>query len=364
MNPLRIGVVGCGAICGIYGQNLGRFSGVEIVACADLDHEKAKQFGQGDPMTVDELLASADVDLVLNLTIPAAHHEVALRAVRNGKHVYNEKPLGLTFAQAKELMDAAAHHGVRVGCAPDTFLGASHQECRAQLDAGLIGRPLAGTAFMLCPGHESWHPSPAFYYQQGGGPMLDMGPYYVTALVNLLGPVKAVAGMHQISFPTRTITSKPLHGQVIDVEVPTHIVGILKFRSGPIVTLTTSFEVRAHSLPHIELYGTEGSLQVPDPNGFGGTPKVWTREEPEWRPLPSSRPFAENSRGIGVAQMARAMSTGGGTIPSGELATHVLEIMECIEEAGRDGRQRELQSTLDRPAMLTDASEYETLGTA
>jgi predicted dehydrogenase len=352
-----IGVVGCGNIAPIYLTNLGRFPETPVVALADLDGEKARrradEFGIGRVASVEDLIADPEVDLVLNLTVPHAHGEIALSAVRAGKHVYNEKPLAIEREQGAVLLREAEERGLTVGCAPDTFLGGSHQLCRRSIDQGRIGRPVAAQAFMMCHGHEGWHPSPEFYYEPGGGPLFDMGPYYLTALVNLLGPIAAVAGSAAISFPERTITSEPKRGQVIRVETQTHISGLLEFGNGAIGGLTTSFDVWHHGMPHIEVYGSEGSLRVPDPNGFGG--EVWLRrhDDSEWRLVTPADPrFMENSRGLGVLDQVKAIEEHRTPRASGALAMHVLDTMASILESAASGRRVTVSSPTARPEPL------------
>ncbi|MDP9365968.1 MAG: Gfo/Idh/MocA family oxidoreductase, partial [Chloroflexota bacterium] len=285
-----VGIVGCGVISEIYLKNLRAAEGVEVVACADLDIERARaraaQFNVPKAVGVDELLADPAVELVVNLTIPAAHAEVGLAAVAAEKSVYNEKPLAIALEDGRRLVEAARARGVRVGGAPDTFLGAGLQTCRAVLDEGGVGTPVAATAFMLGHGPEGWHPDPAFYYRVGGGPLLDMGPYYLSALVCLLGPVRRVTGSARASFPERTIGSKPKAGQKIPVEVATHAAAVLDFQAGPIATMVTSFDVWASEAPKLELYGAEGSLGLPDPNTFGGPVRLRRAGEEAWREVP------------------------------------------------------------------------------
>jgi predicted dehydrogenase len=353
---VRVGIVGCGVISGIYLKNLPTFEMVEVVACADLlverAQKRAEEFGVKKAYTPGELFADGDVDLVVNLTIPKAHADVALAAVKAGKSVYNEKPLCVTREQGRELLRLAEQKGVRVGGAPDTFLGGGQQTCRKAIDDGLIGEPVAATAFMLGHGHESWHPDPAFYYHVGGGPMFDMGPYYLTALVNLVGPVRRISGSTRISIPQRTITSKPRYGETISVEVPTHVAGTVDFANGAIGTVITSFDVWAHSLPRIEIYGSEGTLSVPDPNTFGGSVRVKVGREQEWRELEHSHGWTENSRGLGVADLAHALRRGRKARASGELAYHVLDAMHAFHDASDQGRAVELESRCERPAAL------------
>lgn len=362
---LKVGVVGCGNISGIYLSNAAKMSWLEVVACADVIEERAKEkareHGVGRVCSVDEMLARADVECVLNLTIPKVHFEVASRAIAAGKHVYNEKPLCVRRDEAARLLAEASRRGLRVGCAPDTFMGAGLQTCRELIDAGAIGRPVAATANMICRGHESWHPDPAFYYHVGGGPMLDMGPYYLTALVTLIGPVKRVRGLANVTFAQRTITSRPRTGEKIAVEVPTHVVGLLEFGAGAELgghaagTITTTFDVWASHAPLLEIHGTEGSLSLPDPNGFGGPVRLWKPDKREWMDVPVTRPYAENSRALGLADMAEAIATGRAHRASGELAMHVLDIMESIHDAAASGAAVELKTSCDRPAALDAA---------
>jgi len=299
-----------------------------------------------------ELLADPEIEIVINLTIPKAHAEVALAALQAGKSVHNEKPLAIERAQAHQLLALAREEGLRVGCAPDTFLGGGIQTCRKLIDDGWIGEPIAATAFMTCHGHESWHPDPEFYYKVGGGPMFDMGPYYLTALVNLIGPVRRVTGSARITFPERLVTSQPKHGTRIEVDVPTHVAGVLDFANGAVGTIITSFDIWSAHLPRIEIYGTEGSLSVPDPNGFGGPVLVKRAGASEWSDVPLTHGYAVNSRGIGVADMAYALRSGRPHRANGELAYHVLDIMHAFHDASREGKHIELASTCDRPAPL------------
>ena len=352
----KVGIVGCGAICGIYFKTMTASPYLEVAACADLIPEraqaKAAEYGVPRACTTEELLADPEIEIVVNLTIPNAHASVAQAAVEAGKSVHNEKPLTITRKEGKKLLKTAKANGVRVGGAPDTFLGSGGQTCRKLIDDGVIGEPVGATAFMLCHGHESWHPSPEFYYKVGGGPMFDMGPYYLTALVNLLGPVKRVSGSTRITFPTRTITSDPLNGTVITVDTPTHIAGILDFANGAVGTITTSFDVWATTghVP-IEVYGTEGTLSVPDPNGFGGAARVKRFDEADWREVPTDQ-FPENARGIAVADMALAIKSGRPHRASGELTYHVLDLMHAFHDASDRGRYVDMESTCERPAPM------------
>ena len=353
---VRVGIVGCGVISGIYLKNLPGFEMVEVVACADLLVERAQarasEYGIKKACTPDELYADPEVELVVNLTIPKAHASVALAAVEAGKSVYTEKPLTVEREQGKRLLTLADEKDVLVGGAPDTFLGGGHQTCRKAIDDGMIGEPVAASAFMLGHGHEHWHPDPAFYYQVGGGPMFDMGPYYLTALVNLIGPIRRVSGSARATFAERTITSKPKHGEKVTVETPTHVAGTVDFHNGAIGTVVTSFDVWAHTLPRIEIYGSEGSLSVPDPNGFGGTVKVKVGREEEWREVPHTHGWTVNSRGLGVADMAHALRSGRKHRASGELTYHVLDTMHAFLDSSNEDRAITLESTCQRPAAF------------
>ena len=351
-----VGIVGCGDISGIYCERVKGFNILNLAACADLDRAKAKaraaEFGIPRVMDTAALIADPGIDIVLNLTVPKAHFDIAKRAVAAGKHVYNEKPLCVELKEGKALMALAAKKRVLVGCAPDTFLGGGIQTCRKLIDDGVIGRPIGATAVKMCHGHESWHPSPEFYYEKGGGPMLDMGPYYLTALVNLLGPVARVCGSSKVSFKTRTITSKPKFGKVVKVETPTHIQAVLDFKSGASATIITSFDVWAAQLPCIEIYGEKGTLSVPDPNGFGGPVMLWKPDAPDWKEIPLSHGFADNYRGLGVADLAYAARDKRHNRASGSLALHVLEVMHAAINAGASGKYTEIGTKCVQPAPM------------
>jgi predicted dehydrogenase len=298
------------------------------------------------------VLADLAIEVVLNLTVPKAHVEVGLKAIAAGKHVHSEKPLGVTLAEARTLVDAARAKNLRLGSAPDTFLGGSHQTARQCVDDGLIGRPVGGTAFFMCPGHERWHPNPGFYYLAGGGPMLDMGPYYITDLVNLLGPVATVSGVATRTRDERLVTSKPLEGTRVPVEVATHVTGSLLFESGAVVSMTMSFDVARHRHAPIELYGEKGSLIVPDPNHFGGKVEIATASE-DWREIPVEHAYADgNYRILGLADMAQAIRQGRPHRASGALAFHVLEVMEAFQKSSDLGAAVAVASRPERPAPM------------
>lgn len=356
---LKVGVLGCGNISGAYFDNALRMPAIDIVACADRHLDRAQETGEKYGIvgsSVDELLAS-DVDIVLNLTTPDAHFEVAKAAVLAGKHVYNEKPLTISLEEGRELLKMAEGHGVRVGCAPDTFLGAGYQTVRKVIDEGSIGTPVSFTAFMLCPGHESWHPNPFFYYDFGGGPMFDMGPYYLTALVHMFGPVRRVCGTTSKAMDERLITSQPHSGERAPVKVPTHVQCLLEMESGVVGTLITSFDVQAHTLPNIQVYGTEGSLNCPDPNTFGGP--ILRGKGSEWEDVPLAFANETNSRSLGVADMAAAIESGREHRASGALAGHVLEVMHAAHDSAATGQYIELSSGVQPAAMPLRLGEGE-----
>jgi len=363
---LGIGLIGTGNISSAYLKAiLGRdgmpgFPMLEVRGLADMRPEvaaaRAAEFGL-TAMSIEALLADPTIALVINLTIPRAHVDVGLRCLAAGKHVYSEKPLGISFAEGRKLADAAAAAGLRIGSAPDTFLGGAHQTARAVLDSGVLGPIVGGTAFFLAPGHESWHPDPAFYYDIGGGPVLDMAPYYITDLVNLLGPVARVSAMASRLRQQRPITSEPRRGEIMPVRVDTHVAGTLGFANGAIVQVGMSFDVAGHKHVPLEIYGTEQTLIVPDPNFFGGAVEVKKkgREEP-FVPVPVSAPYADgNYRSLGVADMALAILDDRPHRANGALALHVLEVMEAFETAAREARTVAIATPVERPAPLADS---------
>lgn len=356
-DKVKIGIIGVGTISPAYFAGLKLFSDVlEPVACADIKMDVAEAKGAQfnvKPMTVKQLLADPQIELVINLTPPLAHAEVDRAALLAGKHVHSEKPFAVERSAGLEILKLARRKKLRVGCAPDTFLGAGIQTCRKIIDGGWIGKPLAGTAFMMSCGPEGWHPNPFFLFERGGGPMLDMGPYYISALVNLLGPVKRVAGLTQTSFKERVPGHPDLIGRKIKVEVPTHVAGTLEFASGAIITMVMSWEVPAHQMPPIQIFGTEGSLSVPDPNTFGGPVKLFRPGmNAEWRKMPLVNPYCEQSRGIGAADMVYALRSGRPHRCSGEFVFHVLDVMQAFHESSLSGRIVTIRSTTERPAPL------------
>jgi predicted dehydrogenase len=355
-SPVGVGIIGAGVISTIYLENCtGMFDNLRVVGIADLMMDRARaqaeKFGV-DALTVDELLAHPEIEIVVNLTIPAAHGEVGLRAIEAGKSIYNEKPLAATREDAREMLDRAAERGVRVGAAPDTFLGGGLQTVRTLLDAGAIGTPVAATGMLLLSGHERWHPNPDFYYLPGGGPMFDMGPYYLTALLSLLGPVERVAASASASYPTRTIKSGPRAGEVIPVETPTHIIAALDFRSGVRGSLTTSFDVYDTNRTTLVIYGSEGTLRLPDPNTFGGPVELLRAGADTWEPIEVRYGYTENSRGLGVSDMARALREDTPHRASGEMSCHIVDVMHAALDSSAQGRHVMVDSTFERPAPL------------
>lgn len=358
MKRIKVGIIGVGNISEIYLQNMTTTFGniLEVAGCSDLTSErsleKSKKYNIKQYKDNEELFSDPEIDIVLNLTNPQFHAGLCLDAVNAGKHVYVEKPFSISRDDGYDILKLAKEKGLLTGCAPDTFLGAGIQTCIKLLDDGWIGTPVGATAFMLCRGHESWHPDPEFYYQVGGGPMLDMGPYYLTALVSMLGGVKRVTGSTKITFPKRTITSQPKYGKIIDVEVPTHVNGILDFENGAIGNIITSFDVSDSTLPRIEIYGSEGTIICPDPNTFGGPVLISRRGTNGFVEIPLTHSYPENSRGLGVADMAYSIVNRRKNRASGELAYHVLDIMQAIHESSELGKHIELTSSCERPEPM------------
>jgi len=356
MDKVGIGIIGCGNISSAYLKAMtSAFPILDIRGLADLNRDlaeaKASEFNLS-ARSVDELLADPQIEIIVNLTIPKAHVAVGLQALEAGKHTYSEKPLGINFAEGKKLAEAAKARGLRIGAAPDTFLGGGHQTARALIDEDVIGIPVGGTATFMCPGHERWHPNPAFYYEVGGGPMLDMGPYYITDLVNLLGPVSQVAGFAITPRKERVITSEPRNGERIPVHVPTHVAGVMAFAGGAVVQIGMSFDVAGHKHVPLEVYGTEGTLIVPDPNHFGGRVE-YLKKGGQFEEQPVTAPYADgNYRSLGVADMAYAIRSNRPHRANGDLALHVLEVMEAFHTAAAEGRTIKITTATERPAPL------------
>jgi predicted dehydrogenase len=356
MRKMTVGVVGCGNISDIYLESPQKFPFFEITSVADLDSDraiaKAEKHGIEKVATVNGIITDPDIDIILNLTVPGAHYSICAAAIAQGKHVFVEKPLSISLEEGRALIAAAKEKNVRVGCAPDTFLGGGLQTCRQLIDQGAIGKPIGAAAFMMGHGPEAWHPDPEFFYKPGGGPLFDMGPYYLTALVNMLGPISGVSAMSRISFPTREIGIGEKKGNKIKVETPTHITGSMEFASGVIGTLAVSFDVWHSVLPRIEVYGSTGTMSVPDPNSFGGPVLIRTAENSEWEEMKIESPYTSNSRGIGLSEMAQAIAENRPHRASGDLGLHVLETMHAFITSSTTRHYCALKSTLTRPEPL------------
>ena len=351
-----VGVVGCGNISALYLRTLQRFPALEVRACADLDanaaRAQAEAFNIPKACSTDELVNDPEISIVVNITPPPVHAPVAEKALRAGKSVYNEKPIATTREDAKRLIGLAKEKGLRLGSAPDTFLGGGMQTMRKLVDEGLIGEPVAATACLMSRGPELWHPNPDSYYKTGSGPLLDTGPYAVTCLVNLLGPVRRVSGMARTTFPERTIASGPRAGRKVRVETPTLVMATLEFASGALGDLITSFDTWPGKLPPLEVFGTEGTLHGPSPALFGGEIEHSPLGKKEWRPVPLGFAYVDKLRGLGVADMAAAIRSGRPHRASAEMAYHVLDVLVGILESAESGRTVEIESACERPAPM------------
>ena len=363
---LGVGIVGCGNISAAYFSLSKQFKGMEVVACSDVDMKvakaRAKEFGVRAE-TGPNLLAANDVDIIVNLTIPAAHYEVSKAAIDAGKHVYSEKPFVLSVKEGLDLKKSADKKGLRIGSAPDTFLGGAHQLARKIIDSGAVGNITSGTAFVMSHGMEHWHPNPDFFFMPGAGPVLDVGPYYVTNLIQLIGPVRRVAAFSAMPALERTITSKPRHGQKIKVKTPTTIHSVLEFENGAIVTLNASWDVWSHGHSPMELYGEAGTLHVPDPNFFGGVvsqanpgkvakPQSWKHAFGIPNQKHSSGGMLANYRTAGLSDMALAIAADRPHRCSLELALHAVEVMTGVLQAGETGKVVTMKTSCERPAAL------------
>ena len=357
MKKVKVGVVGCGVISSVYLKNLTQtYEILEVKACADIDFNRAKKqaeaFNISAAGSVDELIADPEIEIVVNLTIPAVHAKICLQALNAGKNVYVEKALALTLEDGQRVLDLAKEKGLIVGCAPDTLLGGGMQTCRKLIKDGWIGKPAVACGLLISGGPESWHQDPEFFYKVGAGPLFDMGPYYISALVTILGPVKRVTGSAQMTYPTRTITSRPKFGNTINVEVPTNIAAVLDFEGGAIATLITSFDTNDYT-PRLEIFGSQGNMTLSDPNLFTGPILVKRTGTETYSEVPVTFGYhTENFRGIGVADMAYALRTGRKHRATGELAYHVLDVMHCIQDSSREGRHIEVKSTCEIPDAL------------
>jgi predicted dehydrogenase len=344
---VKVALIGCGNISEAYFAGCPRYDILQLTACADLDPARAQAKAEKHGVracSVDELLADPEIEIIINLTIPQAHAPLNERILRAGKHAYTEKPFALDGRESRRVLALARRRTLLVGSAPDTFLGGGIQTARQLLDDGVIGRPLAATAHMLCRGHESWHPAPEFYYQRGGGPMFDMGPYYITALVNLLGPVRRVSGSTKASFSHRLITSQPLAGKKVKVGVPTHYSGTLDFADGTVATVIMSFDTwPVPDQPCIVIYGSEGTMLVPDPNSFSGPVRVRRGADKNYHEMPP-HPFR--------SAPARHGRGGHGLLPAPPPAPAPLQWRTRPPRDRGDGRIRKILH--ERPPCAPD----------
>ncbi len=360
---VKVGIIGCGMISDIYFQASKKFPILEFVACSDLlpERAKAKQEKYGVPVASnEEIFKNPEIEVVLNLTPPLVHSKIEMEALQAGKHVYTEKPFGVDAEDAAKVMALAKKKGLRVGSAPDTFLGGGLQTCRKLLDDGWVGKPISATAIVMGRGPEKWGQAP-FFYDYGAGPMLDLGPYYITALVNFFGPAKSVVAMTKKGSEFRTLAGEVAE-QYQDkykpydkypVNVTTHLTGVIEFKNGVFATVISSFEAYAHTHAPIEIYGDQGTLCCPDPNTFGGPVKVFRNvDKREWADVPLTHIYSENSRSLGIADMATAMRNNRKHRCNGDLANHVLEIMLAFDKASKLGKKLDLVTTCERPEAM------------
>jgi predicted dehydrogenase len=374
MSELGVGIIGCGNISSIYMRNMPQFRGLRLEACADVRPEAAQAQAAAhgiEALSIDALLARPDIGIVVNLTTPNAHFAVSHAALAAGKHVFGEKPITVAAADSAKLVAEAKKRGLKLGCAPDTFLGAGGRAAREIIDSGRIGKVLSGTCFLMSHGMEHWHPDPTFFFKPGGGPILDMAPYYLAALINLLGPVESVQARTSAGFAERIASAEgPMKGKAIKVETPTTVMAIVHFASDADILFTMSWDVWKHGHPPIELYGTEGSLRVPDPNFFGGSVEYtekggdWITLDTEARPYgkpnwrspnwAAAMPSRANYRCLGIAELASAATAGTPHRASGALASHALEVMHAMLTAGTQGGEVKVHSRIERPAALSD----------
>jgi len=377
---MKVGVIGCGNIADIYFHNAKNFfNNFEIIACADLNPEASKKYSEKygiKNLSVEELLSNEDIQLVINLTIPNAHFEVSKSILNSGKHSYSEKPISIEFDEGKELLNLAKSKNLYVGSAPDTFLGAGIQKSKQVIEDGTIGEIVLGSISMGVAGHEIWHPNPDFYYKYGGGPILDMGPYYFSALVNLLGPVKSVYSQSRTVYSQREIGSGERKGEKITVDIPTTLISQIEFSNGALIDSFFSFDVYKHNKSHIELFGTKGAINVPDPNMFGGEIKICDEKKSDWKTIKTDDmnlgqlntnriggekndkanedPTSANFRGIGVCEMIDSIKENKINRCSGELSLHVLEIMQSILKSAKIDEKVNLESVTNIPQSFLD----------
>lgn len=347
----RVGIIGCGNIAPVYVRTLRSLGWVDVAAVADGALERAERFADEHgtrAVSVDDLLCDPSIEAVVNLTPAHAHATVSAQIIASGKALFSEKPLAVDMAAGQSLVDSAASAGLRFGCAPDTFMGAGLQAARNAIDRGAIGEPLAANGFMLGFGPEWWHPNPEIFYGPGAGPLFDMGPYYLTALVHLLGPARSVTASARVGIAQRVVHAKGRVGDVVEATVPTHVSSVVELVSGAIATLVTSFDVKATRYRNLEIYGTEATLAVPDPNTFGGPVMVKGILADEWREIPLPTPNIPQQRGIGLADMLAASRSGRPHRASAAQALHVLELMTGALRSAAEGRRVELSTSCER----------------
>lgn len=357
METVKIGIIGCGEISKRYIPNTQNFEILDVHAVSDVDLSRAKaksdEFNVPCVCSVDDLIENPEIEIVVNLTPPQAHFDMSMRALQSGKHVYSEKPIATEFDLGKKLIQYAGSQGLYFGCAPDTFMGGGLQTCRQLVDDGVIGEVVAGSAFVAGHVPESVFSSPELFFSRGAGPLLDMGPYLITALINLIGPVAKVIAMSKRSWAYRDYLCGPNKGKKFNVEIPTHISSILEFENGAIVTMLTSFDVWATKLPSIELYGSNGVIEAPNPNTFGGPVNVYAKDRKNWSEIELINEYITyHSRGIGIADMAYAIKYKRECRASGELAVHVLDVICSIIKSSEDGKNIEIKTTCERPCRL------------
>ena len=368
MDKLGVGIIGCGNISEAYLRLAPTFRALEVRRVADVNMDAAKARAEAFGVTAnspEDLLAADDIDVVVNLTIPDAHYRVSTAILQAGKHAYSEKPMVLTLEEGRDLESLAQSKGLRVGSAPDTFLGGTHQLARALIDDGKLGSIVAGTAHVMSHGMEHWHPNPDFFFLPGAGPVLDVGPYYVTNLIQMIGPVKRVVALANAASPTRTIAGDgPRQGQQIPVKTPTNIHALLDFASGATITFSASWDIWAHRHPNMDLYGIDGSLFVPDPNFFGGKLEMAGRDGVVHQVEAWDHPFGvanqdsksgrtANYRGAGLADMAEALVDNRPHRCSLDLALHAVDVMTGILKSGETGGFVEMTTTCNRPQALS-----------
>ncbi len=368
MKAMNVGLVGCGMIRKPYIQVCGESKWLNLAACADLRQDRAEDackqadengWGRPVPASFEDMLANPEIDIIMNVTNPKAHYPLNIKALEAGKHVHAEKPLCLTRDEGKKLLDAASANNVRLSCAPDTFLGDSHQTARALIDSGAIGTPTAGTLFFMGGGPDGYHEFPELFYQAGAGPMFDIGVYSLTMAINLLGPISRVSAMTKKTWEQRKNLKEesPGFGEMFDVEVPTHVTGLLEFENNVIVTFVTSFDIKGgQRLPYMEVYGTEGTISTGNPNNFNDTVAVkrCKAENPEWEDAPMTNGYSGKSRGIAAADIAAAVAYGRPHRASGELAYHVLDVGLSLYEAADSGKTVAVESTVERPLAMPE----------